>query len=451
MKATAPNAIAASLLCITLSACGGGGATETNEPLAPVAGAAELRVAIEGENLQPLPAAPTVSDELFALGQALFFDKVLSGNQGVSCATCHWPELATGDDRTLPRGVGGIGLGSNRLGGAIVPRNSPTVLNTHMLDEVFWDGRISHAGATLVTPAGATLSTEMRAFFDPQWELLAAQAMFPPTSRDEMRGAVGENDIADVPDADFQGIWDALRDRLIAFRSYQDLFLNAYPALSSIAEIEFAHAANALAAFEVRAFAKTDSPFERFVRGDANALTEEQVRGGREFFGSGNCVQCHSGSRFTDQDFHNIGLPQLGPGKGDGVGGVEDFGREGVTNDRPDRYRFRTPSLLNVALTAPYGHAGQYASLRNMVQHYTNPTQRLGDYSILNNVSDPDLTGTLVSNQAQILGNLSNRVRNGRRFDVDAVVTFLGALTADDAVNMANLIPGTVPSGLSLR
>ena len=129
----------------------------------------------------------------------------------------------------------------------------------------------------------------------------------------------------------------------------------------------------------------------------------------------------------------------------------EDFGRERVTGASTDRYEFRTPSLRNVALTAPYGHAGQYASLDAMVRHYTNATQRLQNYSILANVTDTDLTGTLLGNQAQILARLDNRVQGNRNFDVAAVVTFLGALTADSATDLSGLIPTSVPSGLPLR
>lgn len=122
-------------------------------------------------------------------------------------------------------------------------------------------------------------------------------------------------------------------------------------------------------------------------------------------------------------------------------GGRENFGRERVSGARGDRYRFRTASLLNVALTAPYGHAGQPGNLSASVRHYTNPTQRLRGYNIFANVTDPDLTGTLVANQNQILANLDRRVRGNRQFNVDEVIAFLGALTADSAVDMRALIP----------
>lgn len=441
-------------LALLVSACGGGASGGSSDPDPtpdPVPGAAALTDALDRENITPLPAAPTVSDELFALGQALFFDKILSGNNDVSCATCHWPELAGGDARTLPRGVGGVDLGLDRNTGAIVPRNSPTVLNMHLVDTIFHDGRIELDGGDLETPAGTALTAGMRAVFDPRWELLAAQAMFPVTSREEMRGALGENTIADLGDADFAAIWDAYRDRLVAFTSYQSMFLAAYPSLTSIADIGFEHAANAIAAFEVRAFAHTDSPFERFVAGDDQALTEQQVRGGLEFYAPGSCARCHEGEAFTDNEFHNIGLPQFGPGKGDGTSGLEDFGRERVTGQANDRYDFRTAPLRNIELTAPYGRLGQYDDLRSMVLHYTDTQQFLQNYAILDNVTDPDLIGTLQPTTADILARISNRVRDPRNFDVDAVVAFLQSLTADSARDMSDLIPASVPSGLPVR
>jgi cytochrome c peroxidase len=339
----------------------------------------------------------------------------------------------------------------DRSPGDIIPRNSPTVLNAHLLENLFHDGRIEINGADLATPAGSAFTTGMRAVFDPQWELLAAQAMFPLTSRQEMRGQNGQNPIANLGDSDFAGIWDGLRDRLVAFTAYQALFLAAYPGLAGIGDIEFEHAANAIGAFEVRAFGLTDSAFERFVGGDDQALTEQQVSGALAFYAPNSCARCHTGSSFTDNSFHNIGLPQFGPGKGDGGSGLDDFGRERVSGQGNDRYQFRTAPLLNIELTAPYGHLGQYDDLRSMVLHYTDTQQFLQNYSILNNVTDTSLTGTLLANTTDIRTRISNRVRNPRNFDVDAVVAFLQSLTADSARDLSALMPATVPSGLSLR
>ncbi|MEM7199411.1 MAG: cytochrome c peroxidase [Planctomycetota bacterium] len=450
-------AAAASLaaLALALGACGNGiGGGSGGSGTASPASVAELRNEIAAEGITAAATPPTVADELFALGRALYFDKLLSGNMDVSCATCHWPEDGTSDGRALPGGVGGTGLGAARVGGAVVARHSPTVLNSHEFATMFWDGRVERlAGGGVRTPAGSAVTAAMLAVIDDEWEFLALQALFPPTSRDEMRGAVGENELANFADSDFTGIWNGVRDRVIAYPGYSDLLLAAYPGLSSLSDVTIAHLVNAIAAFETRAYARTDSPWERFVAGDDGALTQVQVDGALEFFGPGDCARCHSGAAFTDLRFHNIGLPQIGPGKGNGASGTEDFGRENVTGNSSHRYRFRTPSLLNITETGPYGHAGQYGSLESIVDHYRDPAARIFSYDIGREVADTALVATLVNNQTAVIADLDGGLANPRRFDVDDVVAFLGALTADSAreAELAATIPTSVPSGLAVR
>jgi len=177
------------------------------------------------------------------------------------------------------------------------------------------------------------------------------------------------------------------------------------------------------------------------------------VAGGLEFFGPAGCVGCHSGSLFTDEAFHNTGMPQLGPGTGicpTCVGPMfngSDIGRENATGRFEDRFKFRTPSLLNVELTAPYGHAGQFASLRDMVAHYQDAENSNRQYDIQSNVSDPALVNMLVPNSDLVLATLDSRMAT-KDFDVGAVVEFLRALTAKDATNLSEVVPASVPSGL---
>jgi cytochrome c peroxidase len=305
------------------------------------------------------------------------------------------------------------------------------------------------------------LTDAMRSTFSPGLEVMVPQAMLPPVSREEMRGQPGENPIGDLGDGynstggnseSTERVWAALTERLLDLPGYVTLLRDAYPGVE-LQDFSFAHIGNAIAAFEARAFARTDSQFERFVRGDDNALSDKELDGALEFFGPAGCVRCHSGSTFTDQGFHNTGMPQLGPGTGVCLTCVgvmvdrSDIGRENATSQFQDRFKFRTPSLLNVELTGPYGHAGQFATLRDMVAHYRDVENSNRQYDIQSNVSDPALVNSLVHNSDLVLATVDSRLAPND-FDVGAVVAFLRSLTAHDAEDLSDLVPASVPSGL---
>ena len=445
-----------SLAALLATACGGssGGGGDDASALEIAA----LRHELVAAGVEPLPAPPAVSAELFVLGQALFFDKILSGNEDVSCATCHLPQFATSDGRTLPDGVHGIGFGPSRGGGEMIPRNSPALFSLHLKRQLFWDGHVEELDDLVLVPPTVRLLPEMRAVFSPGLEALAAQAMLPPVSREEMRGLPGENPLGDLGDAygssggspqSTTQVWEELTERLLDLPGYVRLFQEAYPGVE-LQDFTFAHVGNAIAAFEVHAFARPDSPFQRFVRGDDAALEREQVKGALEFFRQG-CARCHSGPLLSDQEFHNTGLPQIGPGLAiSGMNVGWDLGREQTTGRVEDRFLFRTPSLLNVALTGPYGHAGQFAELRDMVAHYEDAVRSNLQYDIQSNVSDPALVTMVTPNSVQVLATLDPMVEPVIDFDVDAVVEFLRALTADDATELSGIVPPSVPSGLPI-
>jgi len=457
--------VLASCSSLLAAAChgssGGGGAGGTDVE--------RLRAELAAAGVQPLAPPPPVSPEMFALGQALFFDKILSGNEDVSCATCHLPEFSSVDGRTLPSGVHGVGLGPDRVAGDVVARNSPPLFELHLKRELLWDGAVQRFGDLVLVPQAVELTEAMRAAFSPGLEVMAAQAMLPPVARSEMRGQPGENPLADLgegynsragtPDSTAR-VWRALTERLLDLPGYLALLLAAYPDVP-VQDFNFAHAGNAIAAFEAQAFARTDSPFERFVRGDDTALTDAQLAGALEFFGRAGCSGCHSGPLLSDEKHHNIGLPQLGPG----VGGFlvpacpmcpglvldrSDIGRANVTSLPEDGFRFRTPSLLDVELTGPWGHAGQFAHLRDFVAHYRDAELSHLRYDIQANVPDPELVTTLVPNSDLVLASLDPGLRRRNDFDVDAVVEFLRALTAEDAADLSDIVPASVPSGLPI-
>ncbi len=407
----------------------------------------DVRTLLAAENVGAV-TGPSFRAELVDLGEALFFDKIISGNEDVACATCHFPDLGSADERCLPSGVGGTELGFDRAGGAVVPRNSPMVLNAHLSADLFWDGRVDRQGdGSVETPAGAAFTSAITDVFEPGLESLAAQAMLPPTSRAEMRGELGDNEIGDVADGDVTGIWNAIVNRVTALPPYREMLAAAY-AGTTVLDWNMGHLGNAIAAWEATAFARFDSPFQRFVEGDDAALSNEQLEGAKLFYSEAGCQRCHSGSSFSDGSYHNIGLAQWGPGKGDGPGGADDFGRERVTGSAADRYRFRTPSLLNVELTAPYGRLGQFSTLESIVGHYRNPENSLRNFDPTVHADDPSLVTSVLDNVNAVLDRLAPELATPRAFDSGAVTEFLRALTADSARDMSDLTPASVPSGL---
>ena len=454
------RAAAVLLLPLLVTACKKSSGTST-EAQALAEEARALRAEMFEAGLTAMRVEPpTVSDELFRLGQALFFDKILSGGLDVSCATCHLPQFASGDGRNLSRGVHGIGLGPDRGEGVMIPRNSPALFALHLKPELFWDGRIRRIDGVIFPPQAVSLSAEMRAALSPRLDVMGAQAMLPPVSREEMRGMEGDNPIGDLGDGynspggsvdHTEDVWEVLTSRLLNSTAYLNLLRDAYPEVE-VQDFNFAHAGNAIAAFEANAFARTDSPFDRFMRGDDLALTADQLRGGAEFLRAG-CADCHTGPLLSDLRYHNTGLPQLGPGTNGpdtlpAVGGRPDFGRENATLLPADRYRFRTASLLNVELTGPYGHAGQFEELRDFVEHYRDVRRSNLEYDLLANIHDPALVNMQVGNSEEVLAGLDPRLAEPLELDVDAIMTFLLTLTDEDARDMSDIVPTFVPSGL---
>ncbi len=150
----------------------------------------ELLAVIAQANVEAIDLGPTPEEAKVALGEALFFDKEISGNRDISCATCHHPLLHGGDGLSLPFGTGAKGLGTARKIGVnrgLVPRNAPEIFNrgAPQWSTMFWDGRVVEEFDYFGSPAGDVLPDGLDS-------ALAVQAMFPPTSRDEMRGKSGD-------------------------------------------------------------------------------------------------------------------------------------------------------------------------------------------------------------------------------------------------------------------
>jgi cytochrome c peroxidase len=418
---------------------------------------------------EPLPDAVLDSDYSAAsldearLGQLLFYDPILSGNRTVACATCHHPKLGTADAVALSFGDGGIGMGQNRVADPNnlpeerIPRNAPALFNLGAREfaVLFHDGRLeadpSHPNG-LRTP----MDGDMLAGFA---SVLSAQTMFPVLSQDEMAGSWRENDVARAVRQGVitgrGGAWDLLSRRVASVPEYAAAFAQIYPGISGPEDIAFTDISNAIAVFMAHEWRSDTSPFDAVLRGDA-VLQGNAAKGQALFYGDAGCAACHSGAFQTDHKFHAMGVPQIGPGK---AASFEDHnrdeGRFRVTGRDEDRFAFRTPSLRNVTLTAPYGHAGAHGSLPEFVADHADPIAGLmrfdpeqvalaayegDDFVIMQDVDEISALIAAIRTPPVQLNDMQ----------ITQIVAFLEALTDPVATTGRFGVPTTVPSGLAV-
>ncbi|MGC1498151.1 MAG: cytochrome c peroxidase [Sulfitobacter sp.] len=402
------------------------------------------------------------STEQAALGQLLFYDKILSGNKNISCGTCHHPKFGTSDGLSLGIGEGGVGLGKDRHGGAghsrierRVPRNALALWNLGARDvhTLMHDGRISRADTYVNgfnTPAEEWLPAGLNS-------LLAAQALFPLTSETEMAGGTGENEVAGAVYDRIDKGWPIIAKRVRSIPEYGQHFVAAFDHINAPEDVTIVDIANALAAFQTVEFQSFDSPFDHFLAGDDGALDARQKRGKALFFGTGKCAACHSGPLFSDQKFHALGVPPFGPGRTRRFDLIaRDVGRMGESDDLDDAYRFRTPMLRNVALSAPYGHNGAFATLPAMIRHHVDPA---GSFDLWT-PSDAGLpvVSWLAPVDFILLQDKAEIARQQRAItpigailseaDIDDIAAFLNGLTGTSLDDPRFGVPKIVPSGL---
>lgn len=251
----------------------------------------------------PAPADNQFTPERIELGKALFFDARLSKSNTDSCATCHKPNLGWADGQ--PKAV--------NHSQSTLPRATPTIINLAYNPVYNWDGRFS-------------------------------------ALEDHAMGLLQNERVMSLPIAE-------LVAKLGAIPGYVHMFHKAYPGEG----ITHNSVAKALANFQ-RTVVSTESPFDRWRKGDANAMDASAKRGFEIFKGKANCTACHDGFNFTDNGFHNIGVRDSGA--------QPDLGR--YTQRKLDAVKgaFKTPTLRDVALTAPYMRNGAYATLEEVVEHY---------------------------------------------------------------------------------
>jgi len=403
---------------------------------------------------------PDVNSNIVQLGKHLFFSKSLGGDRDSACVSCHHPMLGGGDNLSLPIGVEAelpdlIGEGrihdANALtydGGPTVPRNAPTTFNIGGWDQfIFHDGRLESMGKTPGKNGndGLGIRTPDSSFgiADPNAgsTLTQAQARFPVTSNEEMKGfnhlTKSNQQIRDYLAQRVGGYGEA-ETELNDHSFWLDKFKEAFNQPNASAEqlITEQNISFAIGQYELSQVF-VNNPWSTYVAGDTAALTDSAKRGAILFYqsiedGGANCVSCHSGDFFTDEDFHNIATPQIGHGKGDGASGHEDFGRYRETGLDSDKFAFRTPTLLNVANTGPWMHAGSFDQLINTVKHSVNAQQSIDSYHniVLNQQGIQNLeTAATFAQKAIDSESFEGGALDLDEQNIDDLVEFLNALS----------------------
>ena len=418
-------------------------------------------------NKLPLPLNDSdyrsVDENEAKLGQLLFYDPILSGNKEVACATCHHPSLGTGDGLSLSLGDGGKGLGNKRivdyenLPEQRVPRNAQPLFNlgAKQFKTLFHDGRVQ---VDLSRPSGlrTPLEEEMVEGFS---SIISAQTMFPVLSADEMAGHYSENEISEAVRRGTLtgkgGAWDLISKRVQAIPEYSDFFVDTYDHIETAQDIKFTDISNAIAAFMEFEWRSDTSPFDDFLHGKLN-LNISQENGMELFYGKANCSSCHAGALFTDHQFHATGQPQVGPGKAARFQShSRDLGRFRVTGNIKDKYAFRTPSLRNVELTGPWGHAGAYNELEAFLGAHIDPYLALSNYDKSNvTLTKYDTNDWKIMDDASEVKAIADAISIKpviiSKGEVADLLAFLGTLTDAKAQKGRLGIPETVPSGLKI-
>ncbi|KZN38461.1 hypothetical protein N480_12475 [Pseudoalteromonas luteoviolacea S2607] len=345
------------------------------------------------ETIPDVSSLPHISEPIPQLGMKLFFTKSLGGEKTVACASCHHPRLGGADGLSLPIGTNALEpdvVGPLRVvnGEINIPRNSPTIFNSGLAESsLFWDGRVEKVTSTDNLGNEITfISTPDSGFGQPDnnasSDLVSTLSRFPVTSVEEMRGAA-------FPNAqNNESVREHIAARLGNYGSgTNDLEKNTWlqefrKAFNSQqgAESLITFDSIAMALGQYQSSVKlVNTPWHKYLKGELRALSDKQKRGASLFFtqiseGGAGCVNCHGGTRFSNDRFFNLAFPQFGIGLDDQN---TDVGRFAIDAQQQHMFGFRVPSLLNIELTAPYGHSGAYESLEEVVAHYVNPVNAI--------------------------------------------------------------------------
>lgn len=282
--------------------------------------------------LPPVPTHNPITAQKAALGRVLFFDPKLTGDASLSCGTCHAPNYGWGFNTSISRGYPGT----------VHWRNASTVVNSGHFGKLFWQG--SSLG-------------------------LEAQA------ESANRGAVGGNGERDVMES-------RLRQSPFYVEQFKAIFGSERPLLED--------AWQAIATFERLELTQRNTPLDRYLAGEQNALSQQAVQGLELFQGKANCIECHNGPLLSDEKYYNLGVPRPKEWAELGINTItyrwetlakgaqeeqyrqwkDDAGLYYTTKNKADIGKFRTPQLRYLSHTAPYMHAGQFLTLEEVIDFY---------------------------------------------------------------------------------
>lgn len=400
-----------------------------------------LQAIIHQQQLKQSPLAnkesPSISFPKAQLGKQLFFSRNLSGQHLLACADCHNPLLAGTDRRILSTGM----INNRRepdyyfhtANRVTPPRNAPSTFNLALWEQyLYHDGRSEHSLNSGQLPLVR------------QSELLQRIPEKSRTQHSFLHDSIEKN----LVDHEQQFILNDPERWLTAFRT-------GFNAPDGIAKTLLTpkNTAAALAEY-MRSQIFINSPWQDYTQGKTDAISDSAKQGALLFFrpksqGGFACASCHSGSRFTDEQFHNVQLPNINlQNYQQSFANELDYGRGFVTQKKEDYFKFRTPSLLNVAETGPWGHNGAYRTLSSVVRHMLNPEKALHDYDAFT-LSGEDLIMSEPKQFNKQMKNLNNQRFTPQRYqskDVQAIIAFLHTLT-DPCVKKPKCLAPWLPDG----
>ncbi len=339
--------------------------TELRETIVQATGSLANVTMPESDDYIAIPGDPNnpITDEKVVLGKFLFHEtemalnpKYAVGNGTYSCASCH--HVQAGFQSGLKQGIGDGGLGFGIQGEGrikhpdyatdsldVQPIRSPTALNVAFQEVMLWNGQFGATGVNSGTEAAWTPGTP-KATNELGFQGVETQAI----------AGLGVHRLNVSPE-------------LVQNGPYKSYFDEAFSGIPVNERYTLINAGLAIAAYE-RTILANEAPFQKFLKGEAHDMSDDELQGGVVFYGKGKCYECHSGPGMNGLSFHALGMSDLTGN--DFFGSVDDAtqrGRGGFTGNAADDYKFKTPQLYNLKDLEFFGHGGSFASVRAIIEY----------------------------------------------------------------------------------